>query len=208
MKVHEIRKSTSYPTPADILQSLQTKVENLDPLSPLNSIIISGNGEPTLHPQIYEVVKAVLEVRDRLQLNIPTFLLTHGGHVDNKRVVAALNLVDERVVKLDAGSDFLFKKISQPKARINPNKIIAASKKLNDVIVQAMFVQGVYDNTNREDIEDWIEVVGMIRPKLVQLCTPTRPHSTPGLKSVSEDTLDVIATLLRRRVNTEVAIYS
>src|SRR5690606_12304648 len=88
-------------------------------------------------------------------------VLTNGAHLDSKKVVAGLNLADERVIKVDAGNDALMQKINDPLIRINMAKFLSGFRKLKDCVVQSLFFTGEADNTQGDVVDEWIEVLGM-----------------------------------------------
>jgi hypothetical protein len=52
-----------------------------------------------------------------------------------------------------------------------------------------------------------MEIVGIIQPKLVQICTINRAPADPSVKPVDEDTLYTIASKLKRRTQIESAVF-
>ena len=99
-------------------------------------------------------------------------------------------------------------KVNEPLIRTNVAKFIAGFRKLTDFSIQSMFVRGPLDNTQNDAVDDWIEVVGMIKPKSVQICTLTRPSLTdPLIQSVDEDTLYSIAFKLKKRTTLEASVF-
>jgi len=173
----------------------------------INAITISGNGEPTLHPEFLECVEAILAARNELMPETKVVVLSNGAHCDNRRVVHGLNLVDERMIKIDAGSENAFKRINKPLVRANLSKITSGARKLKDLVVQSLFVQGSVDNTAIEDIEEWLEIVGIVQPRLVHLTTISRVPAIPGLTKASEDTLYTIASRLKRKLQVECLVF-
>jgi hypothetical protein len=91
--------------------------------------------------------------------------------------------------------------------RITLAKFLTGLRKLNDCVVQSLFVDGDISNSSADVLEDWIEVLGMVKPKRVQLCTLTRPAPTPGLRAVDEDALYGIAFKLKKRTGLESQVF-
>jgi wyosine [tRNA(Phe)-imidazoG37] synthetase (radical SAM superfamily) len=202
------RNEIVLPSVEDLDQKIRLGLrEVLNKGTPFTTITISGNGEPTLHPHFPEVVAMLLKMRDEMANGIPIQILSNGAHLDSKRVVQALNSLDQRVMKLDAGNDRAFKSINLPLVRTNITKVYSNYRKLSDIILQSFFVTGSTDNTKAEDIEDWMEIVGIIQPKLVQICTINRPPSDATVRAVDEDTLYTIASKLKRRTQIESAVF-
>lgn len=206
MTLQHARKEYVFPNIDQIVSSVRDAVSELK--SEVLALVVSGNGEPTLHPDFDEVIKALLPLRHEILLGRPLIVLTNGAHLDSKKVISGLNEADERVVKLDAGSDNSLKAINSPLVRTGIAKIIDGIKKLKDCHIQSMFVCGEADNTTPERIDEWIEVMGIIKPKSVQLMTLTRQPAQPGFLAVEEDVLYSIAHKLKKRTQLEANVYS
>jgi wyosine [tRNA(Phe)-imidazoG37] synthetase (radical SAM superfamily) len=174
----------------------------------IDAIVISGNGEPTLHPQFEEAARLIMNLRNEHLPGRKVILLTNGAHFDSRKVIAGANLVDERIVKIDAGSDACMTSINDPLVRINMTKLLTGIRKLKDCVVQALFVDGERSNVGNEIIDEWIEVVGMVKPKSVQICTMSRPGFSNLVRAVSEDMLDGIAHKLKKRTNLECEVFA
>lgn len=206
MTMNKIRKDYEFPSLEQISAAFK---EYIKQSVTSDAIVVSGNGEPTLHGEFEEAMKLIGDLRNEHLPGVPVVVLTNGAHLDSKKVVAGLNLADERVVKIDAGNDTLMQKINDPLIRINMAKFLSGFRKLKDCTVQALFCQGDVDNTTAEVVDDWIEVLGMIKPKAVQICTLTRPSLTmPGLKPADEDALYGIAFKLKKRTTLEANVFS
>lgn len=205
MTMNKIRKDYQFPSVDALKEAFRDYIKKS---VPCEAIVVSGHGEPTLHTEFDQVMKCLVELRDEHLPGIKIIVLTNGAHVDNKKVVTGLNLADERVVKVDVGNDALLNKVNDPLVRINMAKFLAGLNKLKDCVVQSLFFTGDISNTGNEMIEEWIEVIGMIKPKTLQLCTLTRPSKTKsGLTPVDEDTLYSIAFKLKKRTNIEAAVF-
>lgn len=202
------RNEIALPTPDQVEVEVREALANA-PLkgTEFSHLTISGQGEPTLHPDLLEIAERVVKARNEMAADKKIVILSNGAHLDQKKTISAMNLLDERILKLDAGNDRLFKLINAPLVRTNVTKVYAGYRKLKDVIVQSFFVGGVASNTKAEDIEDWIEIIGIIQPKMVQICGINRPTAIPGVERVDEDTLYTIASKLKRRTQIESAVF-
>ena len=206
MTLQYARKEYQFPNVDMIVSSVRKAVSELK--SEVTALVVSGNGEPTLHPDFDEIIKALLPLRHEILLGRPLIVFTNGAHLDVKKVVAGLNEADERVVKLDAGNDATLKMVNSPLVRTSVEKIMDGIKKLKDFHIQSMFVKGEVDNTTPERIDEWIEVMGILKPKSVQLMTLTRPPAMQNFLAVEEDTLYSIAHKLKKRTQLEANVYS
>lgn len=203
LTMNKIRKDYEFPAldkirhefKEYIMKSVQT-----------NAVVVSGNGEPTLYPEFDEAMKMVVELRDAHLPGTKIVVLSNGAHLDNKKVITGLNMADERVIKMDAGNDALMLKVNDPLIRINMAKFLSGVRKLSDNVVQAVFFTGEIDNTQPEMLDDWIEVLGMIKPKGIQICT-LRASANSRFKPLDEDALYSIAFKLKKRTGLEANVF-
>jgi len=202
VRLNRVKNEIAFPSVEDCERAVQDAFKKIHASGPaVDSIVISGNGEPTLHPEFPEIVKVILSSRELWLPGRPVVLLTNGVALDTRRLTEAANLVDERVVKIDAGGDKLFKAVNSPLSRTNLARVINAIHKLKDVTVQSMFFEGTVCNTAQADVDDWLELIAILKPKAVHIYGLSRPSSTEGLVRCEEDTLYAIASRLERKTS-------
>lgn len=165
----------------------------------IDAIHISGNGEPTLYPHLTEAVDIILKLRDKYFSQAKTFLLTNGAHLDQRKILDAANKLDSVIFKLDVGNDQTLKLVNSPLVRSTLSHLISISHSVKNLALQSLFVQGDIDNTKVSDIEDWIEVIGLMKPRRVYIGTISQFPATSGLLACDEDTLYTIASKLERK---------
>ncbi|NJM10305.1 MAG: radical SAM protein [Bdellovibrionaceae bacterium] len=173
LTMNKVRKDYVFPSLDHLSAAFKSYISQS---VPMEAIVLSGNGEPTLYPEFDEAMKLIVDLRQQHLPNAKIVVLSNGAHLDNKKVANGLNLADERVIKVDAGNDNLMMKINDPLIRINMAKFLSGVRKLSDTVVQSMFFTGEIDNTQGDAMDEWIEVIGMIKPKAIQLCTITARH--------------------------------
>jgi wyosine [tRNA(Phe)-imidazoG37] synthetase (radical SAM superfamily) len=196
------------PQPGSIAQKSNEKIKWADQLlreidrsfqkvisekTPVDVITIAGNGEPTLHPQFLKLITGLLDLRDRYFPNAPVGILSDSSQCHRPEVAQALEMLDERCMKLDAGDPETIKRINKPFGGFDLQRTIEALQKLRDVTIQSLFVQGSYDNTKPDQIDKWIEAVGFVAPKAVQVYTIDRPPADSGITAVPMKRLREIA---------------
>ena len=200
VRLNQLKGEGNFPSLAQLTLEITEAFKKIHTEGPpANEFCLSGNGEPTLHPDFPEVVKAVLAARDLWLPGKKISILTNGALADSRKITDALNLLDERIIKIDAGNEKAFKLANAPLSRTNLARVLAGVRKMKDVTVQSLFFGGTLTNTNTTDIDDWIEVIAMLRPKSVRILGMSRPSSVPGLVRCEEDTLYAIASRLERK---------
>jgi wyosine [tRNA(Phe)-imidazoG37] synthetase (radical SAM superfamily) len=209
VRLNKLKETGFIPTAAEILESAQKRFREIHEKGPgVDSIVISGNGEPTVHPEFPELTAGLMALRDVWLPKTPIVLFTNGCNLDQRRVHEAVNKVDQRVVKVDVGNERLFKVFNAPLSRVTLQKVISGIRLLKDVTIQAMFTQGSVDNTQSSDLDDWMEVIGLLKPKAVHISSISRPAHTQGLKRCDEDTLHTIASKLERRTGIKATVLT
>ena len=141
LTMNKIRKSYVFPSLDEIATAFRTY--NKQSVTS-DAIVISGNGEPTLYPQFEEAMQLIVELRNDHMPDKKIIVLSNGAHLDQKKVVTGMNLSDERVIKVDAGSDQLLQKVNDPLVRMNVAKFLDGVRKLKDCVVQSLFVTGKF----------------------------------------------------------------
>jgi wyosine [tRNA(Phe)-imidazoG37] synthetase (radical SAM superfamily) len=202
LRLNRLKIDAKIPSVEEVEHAIHNAFKKIHSVGPIiDGICLSGNGEPTLHPEFDHLVSVVLAARDTWMPGKPVSLFTNAASLDQRKIYEAANRVSERVVKIDAGNENLFKTIAAPLSRSNLARILTGTRKLKDVIVQSMFFDGVISNVQPVDIDDWLEVIAMVKPKAVHIYGLTRAPAKEGIKRCEEDTLYAIASRLERKTH-------
>jgi wyosine [tRNA(Phe)-imidazoG37] synthetase (radical SAM superfamily) len=181
-----------FPTAQDTRTALAAFAETFTG-SDLDSITIGGNGEPTLSPYLDQIVDVVCEARERDWPQARTVILTNGTTAHQPRVRAALAKLDERVVKFDAGNNWLVEQLNRPIGRLNITELVRRISMLPDIIIQSMFVHGAVDNANETEVSSWIELLARLDPVRVQIYSLDRMPAAAWVRQVPRFELERIA---------------
>jgi wyosine [tRNA(Phe)-imidazoG37] synthetase (radical SAM superfamily) len=166
---------------------------------PPDTLTLTGNGEPTLHPRFGEVMKVVFASRARLAPGARIAVLTNGCFVSRPDVTEGLDLADVVMMKLDAGTPETLNQMNAPLVSWTPERVEEAAGLLGDVVIQSLFLEGAVSNTSDEEIAVWLERVARIKPKSVILYTLDRVPPAPGLRPVSPETLEAIGRKIEEK---------
>ncbi len=190
-----------------LLQEIETSFAKFkNEGTPIHVITIAGNGEPTLYPDFLGLTKGILNLRDQYFPQVKVGILSDASQTHRPEIKQALQMLDERCMKLDAGDEKTIEDINKPAGGFNLKRTLEALRNLPDIVVQSMFVQGSFDNTSPKQIDAWIEAVRFVKPTSVQVYTIDRPPADSGIKEVSLTRLNEIAGLCQKRtgITTEV----
>lgn len=177
----------------------------------LDAITFAGNGEPTMHPKFKEIVACVKENRDVYFPGTPIVVLSNGFLLNSKKVIEGLELADECIMKLDAGTNDLFQLIDQPIKRKDLDWYISKLLQLKFPIkIQTMFLRGIYngkeiDNTKPDEINAWIKLLQLLNPTEVMLYTIDRVPPAHTIVSVEPaELIKIQSQLLDLGINAKV----
>jgi wyosine [tRNA(Phe)-imidazoG37] synthetase (radical SAM superfamily) len=198
--------SWTWPTPGDVAEGLERRLKELAGTK-IDAITISGNGEPTLHPEFSRVIEEIVTARDRHAKGVPLHILTNGANLAKPGVAEALNLLDERDVKLDAGTESMFLEMNSPTEDIGIWDVMRGVKGLTDFVVQAMFTRGRRDNSTPAEVDAWIEAVKRIKPKRVDVYSLSLLPADAKIVAVDDERLREIASLCEQRTGIPTAAY-
>jgi len=192
----------------ELLDEIRSAFEyHLKIKTPVDCITVAGNGEPTLHPDFPELVQGLMKLKQQYFPKAKVGVLSDSSQAHRLEIREALEMLDERYMKLDAGHAELHAKINKPRGDFDFERMVNALRTLRQIVIQSLFMQGSYDNTKPEAIDHWIETVGFIQPREVQVYTLDRRPADPGLKKVSYERLQEIADACQAMTGVSAVVY-
>ena len=195
------------PTRAEIRTALETKLKALQAEGvKLDVITFSGNGEPTLHLDFKGIIEDTCALRDQYCPQAKVSVLSNSTQLGRADVVEALRLCDNRILKLDAATDTMMRRIDQP-----VNKTLDVATITNwlkqfdgDFTLQTCFLRGEHkgeriDNTTKEELKAWYRVVDELQPRQVMMYVIDRKTPEEHLEKISREQMEEIAAPLREK---------
>ena len=173
----------------------------------LDVITFSGNGEPTLHPELEAIVSATAALRNRYMPSAKLAILSNSSTVHKPEVRAALEGVDLKIMKLDAGSEQFLRRINLPAKGFNFSRMLQGLAELEGVILQSMFLCGSVDNTDPSAVREWIRRIMEIDPLRVQVYSLDRAPSDSRLQRVPRGLLESIAYYASWRTRVPIDVF-
>jgi len=168
----------------------------------IDVITFSGNGEPTLHPELRDVVKEVRKKLSERRLDIPITILTNSTQLHFSSVRACLKLFDNVVAKLDTADQDCFIALNRSVKAMKVNEIVKLLKLLRKeigdrLILQTMIVDSRLDkvvaNYGEGRLARLVDAVQEIDPALIQIYTLDRKPAESHVIQVSRAKLEQVA---------------
>ena len=179
------------------LQALQKEGVHLD------VITFSGNGEPTLHPDFLGIIEDTCALRNCYYPSAKVSVLSNSTQLGRVDVVRALRLCDNRILKLDAATDEMMRRIDMPvNEHLTVETIVKWLQQFDgDFVLQTCFLRGEHngqmiDNTTPEELHAWYQAVDRLRPKQVMIYVIDRKTPEEHLEKISREQMETIAAPL------------
>ncbi|MFQ6104805.1 MAG: radical SAM protein [Candidatus Glassbacteria bacterium] len=173
----------------------------------IDYITFAGNGEPTLHPDFPELVGMVLTVRDLLNPQAKTAVLTNGSTLVKEPIRKAVGMLDKAIVKLDAASQRSLIRVNRPYNGFELTDILNALSELENLVVQILLFGGTLTNATEEDLKVLIDTLNIIHPNEIQLYSLDRAPAKDGIVPIPRSALIQIADRLRTETGLCVTVY-
>lgn len=198
-------KEFPFPTRRQVQEILKTKLQQMVAANETPDVItFAGNGEPTLHPDFDKIIDDTIALRNEFCPSAKVSVLSNSTRIHKPRVFAALNKVDNNILKFDSAIESTMQLLDQPVGKtIHVDWLIDQLKKFNGkLIIQTMFLRGTVngktiDNTTETEVEAWMAAIRQIRPQQVMMYSLDREAPLSTLLKVTVDEMEKIAALLR-----------
>lgn len=183
----------------DIIKAIDKRLKELKEKNIVpDAITFAGNGEPTMHPDFSEIMDETIRLRNQYFPKIKIVVLTNATLIGNKNVFDALQKTDIKVLKLDAGSDELFRLIDQPRSSKPIAWYVEKLKNFKGgLYIQTIFLKGTHhdksvDNTGDDEVGKWINLLKEIKPQLVMIYTIDRDPPSGTIRKAEAAVLEGI----------------
>lgn len=163
-----------------------------------DAITFAGNGEPTIHPRFAEILQDTMKLRDIYFPEANVSVLSNASTLNKPEVFKALKETGNSILKLDAGTEEMFRLINGPHSGITLHTIVEKLKEFNgELIIQTLFLRGeldgkIIDNTAEPGFSRWLEHLKAINPKFVMIYPIDRSTPLATLEKISFDELKAI----------------
>ncbi len=158
------------PKVLDIIEDVKRGLNKYD----VDVVTITANGEPTLYPNLDELVNAVNEIKGEKK----SLILSNASTIMKKNIQNALKKLDIVKLSLDCVHSKIFQKIDRPIDKIRVEEIIKGIKEFSkifhgELVIEVLVVKNI--NDKNEDFVALNEVFKQINPTRIDISTIDRP---------------------------------
>ena len=188
------------PTAEELREALRAKLTACrEAGTPIDSITFSGDGEPTLNPEFPEMIDITLALRDVFFPAAKVSILSNATRIGREAVFEALRKVDNPILKIDAATTELVRRINRPVGDgYDLDEVVANLRRFEgNFVLQTMFLRCPdFDSTAPENVEGWLRIVRELRPREVMVYTVDRETPLKGIAKVSpEEMAEIVRPL-------------
>ncbi len=205
----------TYPNCHEIVTAVEAKLKTEK--TRIDVITFSGNGEPTLHPELGRTVTTIQKTLDEQGLGIPINIFTNSTQLGIPTVRNALQHFDQVIAKLDTADQDCFVALNRPIQAIQVSDIVKSLKQLqreigSKLILQTMLVGSRTNkaavNYEEKKLVKLAEAIYDIAPSKVQIYTLDRKPAESYLSRVSRANLENAASIIANKLGRDrVQIY-
>jgi len=167
----------------DIISEIRGLPEGLK----LDTITLSGRGEPTLARNLGEIIRAVQTVRPE-----PVAVITNAVLMDRPDVRDDLGPADLVLVKMDAFDQASLQRMNAPPPDVRFDSIVLGIKEFRKQYPRRFALQIMFTGDNKSHAAQIAGIVRGIGADEIELNTPLRPNPSAPL---SRETLDDIKVI-------------
>ena len=183
-----VDKMDTNPSIVEIINAIK---ESFDKHPKIDVITLTANGEPTLYPNLNELIDEINKIKG----DTKTLILSNGSTIYKKEIYDALLKIDTVKLSLDCVSEKCFKKLDRVNKnvvieKINPSMVNFSIETKNDFVLEILFVKDL--NDKEDEIVLLYDAVKKINPKRVDIGTIDRPPAY-DVKPVSYEFLESVA---------------
>ncbi len=178
------RGDTRLPSASELEEALEAKLrECRENGTGIDSITFSGDGEPTLNPDFPKIVDITVALRDKYFPSAAVSVLSNATRTGDSRVLDALRKVDNPILKIDAPTDALIRRINNPQGVYHLEDVVGNLMKLDgNFVLQTMFLKADgFDSSSPEVLEGWMDIVRRLHPREIMVYTIDRETPEKGL---------------------------
>jgi len=169
----------------------------------IHAVDFSGNGEPTLHPDLGNIIVVVRSVLRAYGLDASVGIFTNSSTLMLDEVVGAVAGLDHVEAKLDAAVDWKFKAVNRPHRVVSLKSVVEGLKKFRKrfggtLAIQVMLLRyGRVANYTERDAQLMAQTLAEIDPDVVHVYTVYRKPRLANVYAAPVQVLNDYVRILR-----------
>jgi wyosine [tRNA(Phe)-imidazoG37] synthetase (radical SAM superfamily) len=195
-----------YPSQAVIITNAARRLIELSKAGErLESIVVQGELDPTMHPEFVEISENLRELCRKWFPKSQLALHSVAPRLQDPLVRHALLAYHAVVIRFEWATQKTFKSLTGGDgAEFKSLVENLAGIDHRNLIIKASFVRGTVDNSTDQEIRGWGKILSAAKPATVQIETPARQKD--GVKPISRTRLTQISEFVAEKVGAQVEL--
>ncbi len=201
------------PTPGVVITSAARRIIELSRAAEkVEALVVTGNKEPTSHPELVQIVENLRELRDKWYPKAALCLVSDSIDVEPVNLRHVLGMFDKPIVRFEWGTAKSFT-AATGRPGTDLKRIVDALTGLDRLILQACLTLGKGAEGADSELKSWVKKVGEIRPREVHLGTvdgksEARGARGPDARPLPAARLEQIASELLEKTGISAQVIS
>jgi len=185
------------PTPGVVITSAARRIIELSKGGEkIKCLVITGNKEPTSHPELIEIIENLRELRNKWYSKASLCLISNALDVEAVHLKHALGMFDIPIVRFEWGTAKSFG-AATGRPGTDLKRIVESVSGLEKLVVQATLRAGKSAAETDSEIRNWIKKLDEIRPREVYVGTlESKEAKARGVKPLTAAKLEKVAAEL------------
>ncbi len=184
-------KRRAFSNPEEIVKAVEDKLRRVDGVDYVSFV---PDGEPTLDTMLGKSLELL-----KTRLGVRTAVLTNASLLWMREVREDLAYADVVSVKVDAGSEDVWRRIDRPHPALVFDRVVEGILLFRDeyrgrLISETMLVRGVNDSL--ESLEETAGLIAEIRPAKAYIMVPVRPPAEPWVRPAAARSMVALYSML------------
>lgn len=190
------RRRCGFTNMDHLLEDLALSLKNS---ASLETVMLTGNADPTLHPQFADIVHCIRELRNRTNGKWALHCLSNGSTLDRDPVLLSVSgELDQLWLKLDCSEELLFRQLNRPSGTVRSfAEHVEKIKRLSSPAIQTMLWKcseaGTTGNWTTENLRGLLELYEVLKPSRIYLTTIQYRKNSSRMSSVDGADLQTFA---------------
>lgn len=206
-----VSRTLGAPSSGVVVTSAARKIIELSKAGDkIQTLLVTGNSEPTLHPGLLEITENLRTLRDKWFPKAKLVLSTETTDLTDDSRRHALTIYDRVLVRFEWGTAKLFGAMTgEPTTHLR--QLQDHLRPIDRLTVLATFMKGgPIDNSTESEVRNWLKRLEELRPKEVLIQTLEKPatYRDKKFRPVSISRLEKIAAQLEERLEVQVSVLA
>ena len=202
--VHPTTRPDRYPTQAVVVTTAARRLIELSKAGErLESIVVHGRLDPTLHPEFVEISENVRELCNKWYPKRCLALYSENPVLVDPLFRHALLSYHMVVLRFEYATQKTYKAITKRNGQELKTLIdVMGQLDHRNLVIRAKFVRGGIDNSTEAEVRGWLKVIAAAKPATVQLETLAKADG--DLKPITKTRMTQIAEAVTEKVGAQV----